>query len=126
MSFRKVPRNYLEHIVVIIVVLVVAFLVSANIYYQRQEARQRAVFYQLQIIRNAVNLYKIVEKRNPVNLSELAHGIYKFPGDRETRKFMTNVPFGEKGGLVDPFGNYYVYDRGTGWVRSSTPGYEMW
>ena len=126
MPINRPKRNQLEQIVFIVVVLVVAFLVGASIYYQRQEARQRALFYQLQIIRSAVNLYKIVEKRNPANLTELARGIYKFAGDRETRKFMTNVPFGKEGGLVDPFGNKYFYDYKTGWVRSSTHGYEMW
>lgn len=126
MPLKKLRRNQLEHLVVIVVILVVGLLVGANIYYQRLEARQRALFYQLQIIRNAINVHKIIEKRNPVSLTELAHGIYKFPGDKLTKKYMTNVPFDKEGGLVDPFGNRYIYDHKTGWVRSATPGYEMW
>lgn len=126
MQIKSPHRNILEYAVIITVVLVVAFLVGANIYYQRIDTRQRAMYYELQMIRSGINLFKVVEKRNPKNLVELAKGIYRFPGDEETRKYLTNVPFNEGGELVDPFGNEFIYDYKTGWVRSSTSGYEMW
>ena len=126
MTFKSPDRNIIEHIVVIVVVLVVAFLVGANIYYQRLDTRQKALFYQLQIMRNAINLYKIVEKKNPGSLVELGEGMYTFPGDKETKKFLLNAPFNKDGEMVDPFDSVYMYDNRTGWVRSSTNGYEMW
>lgn len=126
MALKNPDRSIFEHIVVIAVVLVVAFLVSANIYYQRLDTKQKAMFYQLQIIRNGINLYKVVERENPKSLMALSEAIYSFPGDRETRKFLTNVPFGPNGEMIDPFGVPYIYDVNTGWIRSGTSGYEMW
>lgn len=126
MVVSKPKRNLVEHIVVLGVIIIVALLIGANIYYQREGTKQKALSYQLQLIRSSVNLFKVVEKRNPNNLAELARAIYTFPGDAETRKFLTNVPFDKAGTLVDPFGNNYIYDPSNGWIRSGTPGYEMW
>ena len=122
----SVKRSTIEYFLILAVVLVVAFLVGANIYYQRLDTKQKALNYQLQMIRSGINLYKIVEKDNPTNLIALAKGVYSFPGDNLTRKYLTNVPFTTSGELVDPFGNIYIYDKSTGWVRSGTSGYEMW
>lgn len=119
-------RNFLEQLILVLVMVVVASLVGVNVYYQRQDTKQRALTYELQIIRSSINLFKIVEKRNPRNLKELAAAVYTFPGDRETKKFLINVPFDNDGSLVDPFGNSFFYDANAGWVRSGTPGYEMW
>jgi len=126
MKLRNPSRNKLEYVVILAVVVVVTVLVGANIYYQRQSGKQKALYYELQMLRTGINLFKVVESRNPKNLAELAHGIYRFPGDNETRKYLSNVPFDEKGGLVDPFGNGFIYDFETGWVRSSSSGYEIW
>jgi len=126
MQLKKPDRNRIEIIAVVLIIVIVAFLVAANIYYQRQESHQRALYYQLQIMRSAINLFKVVERRNPSNLAELAKSVYSFPGDMETRKYLSNVPFDKAGNLVDPFGKIYMYDHSTGWVRSSTSGYEMW
>ena len=126
MLVKSINRGVLEYIIVIAVIVVVAFLVGANIYYQRQGDKQKALYYELQMLRGGINLFKVVEERNPGNLAELAHGTYKFPGDKETKKFLYNVPFDKGGILVDPFGNQFMYDNETGWIRSSTRGYEMW
>ncbi len=119
-------RNYIEYFVIVAVVAVVVCLVGANIYYQRLDTRQKALYYELQMIRSGINLFKVVNNSNPKNLAELAKGVYNFPGDAETRKFLTNVPFDKMGNMIDPFGNNFVYDFSTGWIRSSTTGYEMW
>lgn len=126
MPTESLKRNKFEYVVIVAIVLVVAMLVGANIYFQRQESRQKALYYELQMIRSGINLFKVVENRNPKNLAELARDVYQFPGDKETRKYLTNVPFNDKGELVDPFGNGFIYDYKTGWIRSSTSGYEMW
>ena len=126
MKISNPKRNSLEFVVIICVILVVAFLVGANIYYQRQDTKQKALYYELQVIRNGINLFKVVERRNPRTLVELAQGVYQFPQDKETKKYLTNVPFDDNGNLVDPFKNLFFYDHETGWVRSSTSGYEMW
>lgn len=119
-------RNKWEYLILVVVVLTVATLVSANIYFQRQNNRQKALYYELQMLRSGINLFKVVEKRNPRNLNELAHGTYQFPGEMETKKYLYNVPFNTEGKLVDPFDNEFLYDYKTGWIRSSTEGYEIW
>lgn len=126
MEFKNPDRNQFEYFVVVIIIAVVAMLVGANIYYQRQAAKQKSLYYELQVIRSGINLFKVVEKRSPKNLTELARGTYKFDSDKDTKKFLYNVPFDKSGNLVDPFGNVFMYDYNTGWIRSSTKGYEMW
>ena len=126
MEIKSPDRNYIEYVVVLAVVLVVSALVGANIYYQRLGSKQKALYYELQMMRTGINLFKVVEKRNPRNLTELARGVYRFPGEDETKKYLSNVPFDGRGKLVDPFGNEFIYDYNTGWIRSVTSGYEMW
>lgn len=126
MNISGQKRSGIEYVVITMVVLLVALLVGANIYYQQEEEKQKSLYYELQMIRGGINLFKIVEQRNPTNLVELGRGVYKFPGDMETKKYLTNVPFNGSGEMVDPFGNEFFYDFKTGWVRSATSGYEMW
>lgn len=122
----NIERKWYENLSVAIVVLVVGFLVGSNIYYQQRAGKQKTLFYQLQILRNAINLFKIVNSKDPENLRVLATGYYKFPGEDQTRRYIENAPIDERGEVVDPFGNIYNYDAVSGWIRSSTKGYEFW
>lgn len=126
MSLIGLKRKWYEGLSVTLIVIAVAFLVGSNVYYQQRAGKQRALFYQLQILRNSLNLYKMVNRKNPENLKVLATGIYKFPGDELTRRYVDNAPIDARGEVVDPFSNPYDYDSATGWLRSSTRGYEFW
>ncbi len=126
MGFTRPERKWFENALVVVLVVVVGFLVASNLYYQDRAGKQKMLFYQLQILRNSINLYKFINVSNPANLEVLAAGIYKFPGEELSRKYIENAPIGKDGKVVDPFGKTYYYDVRTGWIRSSSSGYEFW
>jgi len=126
MGLVSPERRWFEKLLVVVLVLVVAFLAVSNVYYQNKSGKQRTMFYQLQILRSSINLYKLINNRNPQSLESVVTEVYKFPGEDLARRYVENAPIDEKGDVVDPFGKAYYYDVKTGWVRSSTSGYEFW
>lgn len=119
-------KRNLERATLAIVAFLTVAIMAASLHFERQLSNQKAMFYQLQAIRTSVNLYKAINRRNPENLGILVMDVYSFPGEEETRKYLHGMSANEKGELLDPFGNPYSYDYVSGWVRSSTPGYEYW
>ena len=126
MGFEKPKRKWFERVAVIGLVLVVGILAASNVYFQDKFGKQRMLFYQLQILRNSINLYKIINHSSPKTLEDLATGVYKFPGEELTKRYIENAPIDKAGQVVDPFNSPYYYDGQTGWIRSSTSGYEFW
>jgi len=119
-------RRAFERIAFVAVALITVGVLIASINFERRISDQKLLFYQLQAIRTSVNLYKSIEKRNPSSLIELDSSRYRFPGDKSDRRFLEIPCGGENAVCLDPFGNPYVYDSATGWVRSSTPEYALW
>lgn len=112
---------------VLAVAAVVTFiLMLSSLSFERQMSNQKLMFYQLQAIRTSVNLYKAITRNNPSSLAELATSEYQFPGEEQKRPYLVDPTINGNGVVVDPFGNPYIYDTRTGWVRSSTKGYELW
>lgn len=126
MGFEKPKRKWFERVAVIGLVLVVGSLAASNVYFQDKFGKQRMLFYQLQILRNSINLYKIINNKSPETLEMLATGVYKFPGEDLTKRYIENAPIDKDGKVIDPFNKPYYYDSKTGWIRSSTTGYEFW
>lgn len=126
MGFTKPERKWFEHVLVVLLVVVVGFLVASNLYYQDRSGKQKMLFYQLQILRSSINLYKFINGTSPANLEAVATSIYKFPGEELARRYIENAPIDKDGKVVDPFGKPYYYDGHTGWLRSSSSGYEFW
>lgn len=115
-----------ERIVLIIVSIATIALMVASLRFERQMNNQKLLYYQLQAIRTSVNLFKAITKKNPKTLLELATAEYHFPEEEQRHKYLENAPLDGEGGLADPFGKPYMYDPRSGWVRSSSPGYELW
>lgn len=126
MGFEKPQRKWFERVMVVMLIIVVSSLVGSNVYYQMKSGKQRTLFYQLQILRSSINLYKLINNKNPDSLEEIATGYYKFPGEEITKRYIENAPINKDGNVVDPFGKEYYYDGKTGWLRSSSTGYEFW
>ena len=124
--FERPSRKWFEQVLIVFLVVVVGFLVASNAYYQSRSGKQRTLFYQLEILRSSINLYKFINGRNPGNLEALAAVVYKFPNEEQTRRYIENAPIDREGKVIDPFQNPYFYDVKTGWIRSSTSGYEFW
>lgn len=121
MSIKKYER------VLLIVVAVTTFvLMVVSLRFERNINNQKLLFYQLQAIRTSVNLFKAITRSNPADLVELATSEYRFPGEEQKMRYLSTISANNDGFIVDPFDNPYVYDRETGWVKSSTRGYELW
>lgn len=119
-------KKWVERVasVAVAVLTVAIFLVS--MYFERQLNNQKLMFYQMQSIRTSINLYKAIKGHNPATLRELVFSEYKFPGEEVLRRYIENPNLDEAGDLVDPFGHPYLYDSESGWIRSTTGGYEYW
>ncbi len=114
-------------LVVLIALLCLAiFALGLILKMEKRSADQMVMQYQLQAIRTSVNLFKAIEKRNPASFKELAAARFSFPGESEERHFLEGVQMDNNGEARDPFGNKYIYDPVSGWVRSNTAGYFNW
>lgn len=119
-------KRFYERCVLVAIALLTIAIMAVSIYYERQLSNQKAMFYQLQAIRTSVNLFKAINKDSVKDLATLAQEEYVFPNEEMPRRYLTGANIDSKGRILDPFGNAYFYDVMTGWVRSTTPGYEFW
>lgn len=119
---KRMTQNVL---LVAVAVITLAIVITSN-HFENRIHNQKLLYYQLQAIRTSVNLFKAINKRNPHSLNELAVAEYQFPGDDHARRFIEILDADHTGTPLDPFGHQYIYEFDSGWVRSSTPGYEYW
>lgn len=119
-------KRLTERVALVIIAIFTIIVMSMTIHYERKISNQRAMFYQLEAIRTSVNLFKAINKRNPTNLQELIIGQYSFPGEEMKHSYLQYPPGGDSKDFLDPFGNPYAYESLSGWVRSTTRGYEFW
>jgi hypothetical protein len=126
MGLKSLQRNWWENILLLVVFVgMLAFIVNSYVLEQRT-VKQRALYYQLMLMRQGVNLYTTMEKAFPKNLVELGVTTYSVPGSQAQQRYVERLPLNTEGIVIDPFGNPYRYDRKTGRMMSSTPGYEFW
>jgi hypothetical protein len=119
-------RRKYERVALIVIAILTMAIMGVAIYFERQLSNQKAMFYQLQALRTSVNLYKAINKKNPKTLEALVNEDFKFPNEEVPRKYLQSPPMDASGRVVDPFGDPYMYDSKTAWIRSSTMGYEYW
>jgi hypothetical protein len=120
-------KSNVTRMTVLIVILIISIVAEGLLLHmERRVAFQNAMRYQLQAVRISINLFKAIEKRNPSDIKELAMAHFRFPGESEQRRFLEGITVSPNGLALDPFGNPYIYDPVSGWVRSSTRGYLDW
>lgn len=122
----KKPRARYEWII-IAVVLVAALVMAFGIYTKRDATKKGQILLsELSNIRSAVTMYKTLNKANPPSLEALTKLNYSFEPGQPGRPYLDKVITGKDGKVVDPFGNPYKYDSGSGWVISTSKGYNKW
>lgn len=126
MSLTSPTRRWVEVLVLVLFLAVFGVLSFMNLQTERRLMHQKSLFFELQILRNAINLYKVVNKVQPPSLMVLATEVYRVPGEETTHAYMQSSPVDRDGSVQDPFGRKYQYDPATGWIRSTTEGYEFW
>ena len=122
----KKPRARYEW-VIIAVVLVAALVVAFGIYNKRDNLNKgKILISELENIRSAVRMYKTMNKANPPSLEALAKLNYSFEPGQPGKPYLSSGMFNSKGEALDPFGHPYKYDTKTGWVVSTSKGFEKW
>ena len=119
----KGRSRYEVVIVTLVVVLVMA--VSIGIFARRTRAdNARTLISELSTMRSGILLYKLLNRENPSSLGALISERYAVASGE--LPYLDNVYRDADGEIIDPFGNGYIYETQSGWVRSSTKGYEQW
>jgi hypothetical protein len=119
-------KLHVERMAVTALIVAVIIVLGMLMIQERTLYKGRLLNYQLQAIRTSINLFKAVEHHNPKDLEELAKLQFRFPGETQDRFFLELSVDGNVERFLDPFGNPYVYDPDTGWVKSSTSKYSLW
>ncbi|MBM2839358.1 MAG: hypothetical protein HW415_1983 [Deltaproteobacteria bacterium] len=107
---------------VLLVIAVSNFLSSVRL------TREAALRIELSNIRTSIILYVTLNRRYPVSLMDMVREGYTLPtGSGLVKyKYMEGMAVDKDGYLLDTFGAPYTYESKTGWVKSSTKGYESW
>lgn len=129
MELKSPSRRWTEVAIVIVILGLVSALAAINMRAERHLMHQKALFFELQILRNSINLYKVVNSKNPSSLLALVTEVYELKngsGASITHRYLDGSPVDPDGSVRDPFGQAYQYDEKTGWLRSSSQGYEFW
>lgn len=112
-------------IIVVVVVVALSLLLSAGLYAGRMRVQKsNLLIRELGMLRSSLMLFKSMHHENAPNLETLVGKTYEVDG--HNRRYVDKIPLSADGAIIDPFGNPYAYDRATGWVSSSTPGFERW
>lgn len=120
----KAKRSMCE-VVIVVIVAVLSVIMGMGLYSGRAKlVRSELLSRELSMLRTSITLYKTINHRNPKGIGVLAGESYNTDG--ESRSYINHIPGGQGGVAIDPFGNPYLYDPETGWVRSQTLGYEYW
>lgn len=111
--------------IVVSLVVVLALVMSATLYAGRAKVQKGGMLMvELETFRNAIQAYRLANGENPPSLVDLAKA--KIGDEGEARPYLDPPPALEGGRAIDPYGNPYAYDSKSGWISSSTPGYERW
>lgn len=101
---------------------------AAFLYIRRKRLlrRREILKLELKILRYAVELYHQSKGNFPLALENLLQETRRLPGAMENKPYLEGIRRGERGFLVDPFGNRYWYNPETGGVYATTKGCEQW
>lgn len=116
----------IERIFLLLMSIGAVYFVAYTAYSDFKATKQRTLYYQLQILRMGANIYQLVNHKNPASFEDLVAKTYQLPGDAVQKHFVEGIAADANGRIFDPFGNPYFYDPITGWVRSTSSGYEFW
>lgn len=90
-------------IFLVTVVVLLSVMLAIGIYRgQTKVEKGRLLMHELSMMRAEISRYKMTNRENPPNLG-IIHGV-----------------------TIDPFGAPYGYDTNSGWVKSTSRGYELW
>lgn len=112
-------------IVIVTAIVVLTVAMSIGLYSARSRVvKGNLLVSELANLRGAILLYQKLHRANPPGLEVLVLGTYEIGETKQP--YLERLPADPGGKLRDPFGGAYRYDPETGWVSSTTSGYERW
>lgn len=112
-------------VVIVVAVVVLSILLGGGLFSGRAKlGKMRLLIQELSMLRSGITHFMMIKRHVPSSLEALVKETYK-AGELDA-PFIDRVPRSDKGETVDPFGNPYRYDTGSGWVASTTRGFEKW
>lgn len=112
-------------VAIVTVVIILTVVLAVGLFSSRAKVEKgRLLGQELSQIRSSISTFIIINKHYPKSLDELASSTYTF--DSTSRPYVEFLARAKDGGVVDPFGNPYSYDPKSGWVNSTTVGYQTW
>lgn len=106
---------------VIVTAIVLAFAITGlSIHFSRKSEKEQAMIFELRQLRSAVEIYVKIHREKPPDLPTALDAEYPF----QTPKW--SMGRNAAGMPLGPFGNLYRYNSQSGWVSSTTKGYEQW
>ncbi len=119
---RKRPAY---EIVIVTAIVVLTVALSIGLYSARSRViKGNLLVSELANLRASILLYQKLNRANPPDLAVLVSTTYEIGETRQP--YLERLPADAGGELRDPFGGAYRYDPRTGWVSSTTSGYERW
>lgn len=118
------PRSHKNiGMVVVCFGFVFVFLYGGILYYQTQRLKEVVLINELRTLRNTIVIFKFMNGRNPNSFQELADSSFKLGAGDKRRYVPQNIA---DSGFADPFGGHYVYDKDSGWVKTTSKDYNEW
>ena len=111
---RKV--SYFEFLLVVLIISIVISAIYKRYNYVEFQAKKELLKIDLRNINLAVQIFKFKYGRFPKDLYELKEKDCLVIGNS---KIISQESFFKNRKLMDPFGNYYIYDNKTGKVKLS-------
>lgn len=122
---RRRRRPFYESIIIGMVVAL-SLIMGASLTRARAKVeKDNLLINELSEIRTAIVAFKATVGSFPATLADLGSQTFD-AGGGEKRPYLEGLPMAPEGMWIDPFGNPYVYDPASGWVKSSSPGHERW
>lgn len=117
-------RSTFEVVLVTVIVGLTLALGIALFAGRSKVQKGRLLIQELSTLRSGISLYNAVNNKMPGSLNELVDSTYTV--NATERPYVEFQHKNSEGKLIDPFGSSFNYEPKTGWVSSSTEGYEAW
>ncbi len=121
-------RTVFETLLITSLVGILLVFAVSNFLSSVRLTREAALRIELSNIRTSIILYITLNRRYPESLSVMVREGYTLPTGSGLikNKYIEGMAVDKDGNLLDAFGAPFTYESRTGWVKSSTKGYENW
>lgn len=118
-------RRPVYETIIIAIVVILTLVLGTGLYSGRSKVmRSNMLIHELSAMRSAIGVYKLMNHKNPASMNDLVTSTYAVDGTN--KPFIDSLPQQKDDSIIDPFGNPYHYDAQSGWIASTTKGFERW